>query len=131
MTAQRGDDRRAGEGHFERVPDYEDAVARLIGVSLWIDEANAHRHPDTNLWSRVSKAAEEGGEAMDALRGFLGENPRKGQTCGIEDVVAELLDTAVSALGAIEHITGHDGTSFARLVEHIEYVHDRMQEAVQ
>lgn len=98
---------------------------KLVAISQWIDAANAHRHPETNLWSRVAKAAEEGGEAMDALRGYLGENPRKGQINTLSDVIDELLDTAVAALGAVEHLTEHDGSALDRLENKIDYVFDR------
>lgn len=100
-------------------------AATLVAISRWIDSANAHRHPETNLWSRVSKAAEEGGEAMDALRGYLGENPRKGVTGTLDEVVEELLDTAVAALGAVEHIRDHDGQALRLLVDKIRRVADR------
>jgi hypothetical protein len=100
-------------------------ATKLSRISAWIDRANAHRHPETNLWSRVSKAAEEGGEAMDALRGFLGENPRKGQCNTMTDVVEELLDTAVAALGAVEHLTGNNGISMAMLAAHVEKMYHR------
>lgn len=98
---------------------------KLVEISQWIDAANAHRHPETNLWSRVAKAAEEGGEAMDALRGYLGENPRKGVTKSLYDVIDELLDTAVAALGAVEHINDHSGIALSLLVAKIHKVHER------
>lgn len=62
---------------------------------------------------------------MDALRGYLGENPRKGATKTLDDVIDELLDTAVAALGAVEHLTGHDGSALDRLENKIDYVHQR------
>lgn len=103
----------------------EAVSAALVDISRWIDAANAHRHSETNLWSRVSKAAEEGGEAMDALRGSLGENPRKGIVNTLDDVVEELLDAAVAALGAVEHIHHHDGQALALLNDKIMRVRDR------
>ena len=80
----------------------------LVALSQWIDAHNAHRPDEVNLWSRVVKASEEAAEAQAALRLYLGENPRKG-TGPIEDIIDELLDTAVAALGAVEHLRGHDG----------------------
>lgn len=101
------------------------AAERLVAISRWVDSHNAHRDPETNLWSRVTKASEEAGEAQTALRGVLGENPRKGVTHDYGDVIKELLDTAVAALGAVEHMMGHRGDSLAMLRMHINDVYVR------
>jgi hypothetical protein len=89
--------------------------APLVALSKWIDEGNANRDPEAITWGRVAKVSEEAGEAIAAYIGATGQNPRKGVTHTIDDVTEELLDVAVTALGAIEHLRGHDGASLSLL----------------
>ncbi len=89
----------------------EDVRAGLVDVSVWIDGHNAHRDPETQIWGRVAKIGEEHGEAIAALIGMTGQNPRKGVTHNRDDLIDELLDVAITALGAIEHLTGNRGES--------------------
>lgn len=91
--------------------------AALVAISEWIDTSPGYRgcDPETVLWRRVTKVASEAGEVIDALAGAVGENPRKGVTGTMDDVIEELLDTAVAALGAVEHVTGHTGSARALL----------------
>ena len=102
--------------------DFSSAV--LVELSKWIDGSPGYVGcaPETVLWRRVSKASMEANEALDALSGLVGENPRKGVYATQEDVIRELLDTATAALGAVEHMTGHQGTAFERLDRHILHV---------
>ena len=51
--------------------------------------------------------------------GLTGQNPRKGVTHTIDDVRKELLDVAVTALGAIEHLDGNQGRSLDALAVHV------------
>lgn len=88
----------------------------LAALSNWIDSGNRHRDPEAQTWGRVSKVTEEAGETIAALIGATGQNPRKGYTHGMADVVDELLDVAITALGAVEHLTGNNGKS-VRLLE--------------
>lgn len=89
--------------------------AALVALSEWIDAANAHKPTDQQAWERTAKVAEECGEVVAAMIGMTGQNPRKGFTHTVDDVIAELLDVAVTALGAVEHLTGHEGTARAML----------------
>jgi hypothetical protein len=88
---------------------------QLAAISKWVDEHNAHRDPEAALWGRVSFVAQEAGEVIEALSGATGQNPRKGTAHTMDEVVSELLDVAVSALAAVEHITGNYGQSMHRL----------------
>jgi hypothetical protein len=99
-----------------------DAGRQLAALSRWIDThpANAARDPEAQLWGRVSKVSEETGEAIAALIGATGQNPRKGLTHTMDDVVAELLDVAVTALCAVEHVRGNTGGSLDELVAMID-----------
>lgn len=100
----------------------------LAELSGWIDR---HGLPDATdeerLWGRTAKVAEEYGEVVSAIIGYLGQNPRKGRINTLGDVVAELLDVAVTALGAVESLTGNRGTALAALDAKIGSVHARMR----
>jgi NTP pyrophosphatase (non-canonical NTP hydrolase) len=95
---------------------------RLAAISTWIDAANADRDPEALTWIRVAKVAEECGEAVSALNGATGANPRKGVTNHLAEVAAELLDVALTALAAVEHLTGNVGGSLALLDEKVAVV---------
>lgn len=87
------------------------AQAAMTRLSQWIDDApaNAARNPEALTWSRLAKVAEECGEVIAAYIGFTGQNPRKGVTHTGQDVESELLDVALTALLAYEHVTNHRG----------------------
>jgi hypothetical protein len=102
------------------------AAAQLAAISEWIDSSySPDLNPEAHMWRRVTKAGEEHGEVINALGGVLGENPRKGVFGSWSDVVAELLDEAVAALGAVEHITGNAGEAMWMLTRKIGDVHRR------
>lgn len=96
-----------------------DVLARL---SQWIDDGQGVRDSEAVLWGRVSKIAEEHGEVIAALIGATGQNPRKGTTHTMGDVAEELLDVAITALCAYEHLSGNDGSSLAALLVKVEQV---------
>lgn len=98
---------------------------QIAALSEWIDNGNAHRDPEAILWGRVAKVGEEHGEAIQALVGMTGQNPRKGVTHDSMDLIQELLDTAVAALGAVEHLTGNRGQSIALLNHKVRNVAER------
>lgn len=54
-------------------------------------------------WARISKVAEELGEAIAAFIGMTGQNPRKGVTHTQVDLASELCDVALTAIYAMEH----------------------------
>ena len=56
-------------------------------------------------WVRVAKVAEEVGEAIDALIGITGQNPRKGTYGSVDDLLSELADVALTGMYAIQHFT--------------------------
>ena len=100
---------------------------QLAALSAWIDTstANQARDPEARLWGRVAKIGEEAGEAIAALIGATGQNPRKGVTHTLADVRAELLDVAVTALAAVEHLNGNDATSIDALTEKLDRLIER------
>lgn len=99
----------------------------LAIISAWIDDApvNAVRDPEARTWGRIAKVGEEFGEVVAAFIGATGQNPRKGQTHGLMEVGLELLDVALTALAAYEHLHGNQGKSGAALVAHVDRVKRR------
>jgi hypothetical protein len=73
-------------------------------LSEWIDAGNAGRDPEAATWGRVAKVSEEAGEAIAALVGATGQNPRKGVVGSLYEVQEELLDVAITALAAVAHL---------------------------
>jgi NTP pyrophosphatase (non-canonical NTP hydrolase) len=96
-----------------------EAAEAVRALSKWIDEhpGNAARDPEARSWGRLAKVQEEAGEVVAAFIGYTGQNPRKGVTHTLDDVVKELLDVAITALGAVEHVTGHTGPSSLQLLD--------------
>lgn len=87
----------------------------LAELSRWIDHGNNDRHPEAATWARLAKITEEAGEVVSAYIGATGQNPRKGITHQLSDVQDELLDVAITALTAVEHLRGNDGRSLEAL----------------
>jgi hypothetical protein len=94
--------------------------------SLWL---NGTYPPDLDTealhWRRVSKVSEEAGEVREALGAWFGENPRKDRGT-VDDVIKELADCVGAALGAIEHLTGHEGRSLDIATERVRFVCERV-----
>jgi len=89
------------------------AQEALTFISNWVDDSyreNGVTDEEAIDWRRFAKAGEEFGEATAAFYGWIGENPRKGVTHGLNDVIEELLDVATAALGAVEHFTSEGHT---------------------
>lgn len=98
----------------------------LAHLSDWIDEANSTKSPAMQVYERtIVKLAEEVGEVGNALIGIYGQNPRKGFYSGREQLVKELLDVALTALGAVEHLHKNCGSALQHLNDHIAVVHER------
>lgn len=97
----------------------------LVALSEWIDAGNAQRDPEALTLHRLIKLGEEAGEVVSAMIGATGANPRKGVTNSWEKVLEELLDVAISALGAYEHIDSHRGRALSELDRKIVAVAER------
>ena len=98
----------------------DDLSAGIATLSEWIDAGNAGRDPEAATWGRLAKITEEAGEVVAAHIGATGQNPRKGVTHVQADVAAELLDVALTALAALEHLRGHDRQSLALLAAKLD-----------
>lgn len=104
--------------------DSTDLSRGIAALSTWIDEGNRGRDPEAATWARLAKVTEEAGEVVAAHIGATGQNPRKGITHRTEDVQEELLDVALTALAALEHLRGHDHRS-------IELLEDKLGRTLQ
>lgn len=92
----------------------------LVALSVWLDDHNAHKPAALQMWERCGKIGEEYGEVVEALIALGGQNPRKPARPDAEyDVIDELLDVAVTAVGAVEHMTGNQGEALGMLVDKI------------
>lgn len=89
-------------------------------LSEWIDRGNEDRNPEAETWARLAKISEEAGEVVAAYIGATGQNPRKGTTHTLADVEDELLDVAITALAALEHVRGHDARSVELMDEKLQ-----------
>lgn len=90
------------------VPTASEISEYISALSRWIDEGNSARPSEAQTWARLAKITEEAGEVVAAYIGATGQNPRKGVTHTMHDVEEELLDVAITALAALEHVRGHD-----------------------
>jgi hypothetical protein len=81
----------------------------IVELSRWVDNSPAYEGVSAEAvnWRRITKLVEEAGEVVEAFGGTLAENPRKGRTHTLADVEHELLDVALSALGALAHLRGN------------------------
>lgn len=103
-------EKAAAAWHPEEAPEQLHDAA-LAAFSQWLDDSMRGRTAEEVDLHRTMKVAEECGEAIAALIGVTGANPRKGRTHTTVDLVGELLDVAVTALGAVEHFTGNRGVA--------------------
>ena len=81
-----------------------DLFADVADITAWLDTANPGTPHEDSM--RVLKLVEEAGEAAAAYIGMVGQNPRKGVTHTLADLLGELADVALSARCAIQHFTG-------------------------
>lgn len=102
-----------------------DTGRRLAAISEWINNGNPDLDPTALDWLRIAKITEEAGEVVAAYIGWMGQNPRKGYTHNRADVSKELLDVALTALAAWEHLHGNTGGSMFALAGHTAFVHER------
>jgi hypothetical protein len=119
-------------GGYEGQQDFEGATlaisAYLAAISRWIDcsPVNVQRTEMEGFLLRAIKVFEEAGEMVAAIIGMTGQNPRKGVTHSMDDVIDESLDSAASLLMLVESATGNRGESLPRLFAKIEKVYERM-----
>jgi NTP pyrophosphatase (non-canonical NTP hydrolase) len=101
-------------------------------VDEWLDRdvpQNYQNQPLAQDWARISKVIEELGEAVSAMIGYTGQNPRKGITHNEKDMVYELADVAMTAILAIQHFTKETATTRDILKRKQEFIYRRMRDA--
>jgi NTP pyrophosphatase (non-canonical NTP hydrolase) len=85
-----------------------DELTAVTMIDDWLDSQVAKGYQEQPLaqdWARVAKATEEAGEAVDALIRMTGQNPRKGTSGTLEELLGELADVAWTGVFAIQHFT--------------------------
>ena len=108
--------------------DLINALSAWIDDGLgWDDVAGVERTDEAKLMHRTVKIGEEYGEVVQAIIGATGANPRKGFTHRHDDIAGELLDVALTALGAWAHMHGNESDAIAALLAKVEYVCNRAE----
>lgn len=104
---------------------YRAALARCIerlDAHLDRDVADTYQgQPLAQDWARVAKVVEEAGEAVAELIGMTGQNPRKGVTSTLDDLLGELADVTLTGLYAIQHFTKDSDATLDLLLRKTRY----------
>lgn len=96
----------------------------------WLDSEVSPDYIDQPLaqdWARVAKCSEEVGEAIDALIGYTGQSPRKGQYGDINDLLNELADVALTGLYAMQHFLKDADGTLNHLMARARHHRDRIE----
>jgi hypothetical protein len=98
-------------------------------VDNWLDDEIPKHYRDQPLaqdWARISKVIEELGEAVSAMIGATGQNPRKGITHHGDDILNELADVVMTGILAINHFTKDTNMTRDVLRKKQEFIYRRM-----
>lgn len=106
----------------------------LRELVAWMDDhldaavADTYKgQPLAQDWARVAKVAEEAGEAVDALIGVTGQNPRKGYYGSQAELLSELADVALTGLYAMQHFTKNRYETIGLLMDRARYHRARVE----
>jgi NTP pyrophosphatase (non-canonical NTP hydrolase) len=117
-------ERDAGDDIVTRVRDGAPFLDTLInwvaveGYDAWLDSAVSPEYlaqPLARDITRLSKLFEEAGEALKKFSQATGENPRKGVTSTMEEVMDEVGDAWLTAILGVQHFT-KDTAETARIL---------------
>jgi len=97
-----------------------DLFADVADITAWLDESNPTSPHEDSM--RVLKLTEEAGEAAAAYIGMAGQNPRKGVTHTLDDLLKELADVAITALSAMQHFTQNEAVTRAYLAAKVQQI---------
>jgi hypothetical protein len=100
-------------------------------VDDWLDAKIPQVYRDQPLaqdWARVAKVIEELGEAVNALIGATGQNPRKGVTHNQKDLLYEIADVVMTGILAIQHFTKDVNETREILRKKQDFIYGRMKE---
>lgn len=95
----------------------------VAAITHWLDRSNEATGEESAM--RVMKIGEEYGEAVQAYIGMRGQNPRKGVTHTLDQLLDELADVALTALCAIQHFTQNKTTTEEIFRAKVSYVRTR------
>lgn len=113
----------------EHISSWEELRSLVEWMDDYLDSAASDTYQEQPLaqdWARVSKATEEAGEAIDALIGMTGQNPRKGTYGTIDDLLAELADVALTGFYGMQHFTKNSPLTMDLLMKRARYHHARV-----
>jgi NTP pyrophosphatase (non-canonical NTP hydrolase) len=100
----------------------------ISDIDQWLDDGVSMDYriqPLAQDWARIAKVIEELGEAVQAMIGYTGQNPRKGVTNGRDKVLEELADVVFTAILAIQHFTKNDSETRRVLSEKLLLIERR------
>lgn len=98
------------------------AVAELAGF------LNRHNGREVGEMSmQMLKLAEEYGEAVSAWIGYTGQNPRKGVTHSLDDVLDELADVAIAAMVGIQRLGADSAAVIGVKIAQMQGRYDRVE----
>ncbi|GAA2847221.1 hypothetical protein Acy02nite_03530 [Actinoplanes cyaneus] len=99
-------------------------MAGVTDELIWDEARRWREHLDASngtgpneLTLRILKITEEAGEAAQAWIGVQGQNPRKGVTHTVDDVVGELADVVFTSLVAIASLGADPRQAVTAVVE--------------
>jgi hypothetical protein len=98
-------------------------------IDEWIDDSKVPQYMGTLAqdWARVSKIAEELGEAVSELILWTGQNPRKPQDDeAYLRLKLELADVAITAIAALQHFTKRERETHDVLDYKLRRIYERM-----
>jgi NTP pyrophosphatase (non-canonical NTP hydrolase) len=75
----------------------------IESITRWLDASNPPSKYESAM--RILKISEELGEVTQAFVGLTGQNPRKGVTHTLAQVLDELADVVITAACAIQYFT--------------------------
>jgi NTP pyrophosphatase (non-canonical NTP hydrolase) len=107
---------------------YEELRRLVVWMDDDLDGEVAERYNEQPLaqdWARVAKVGEEAGEAIDALIGVTGQNPRKGEYGSQDDLLNELADVALTGLYAIQHFVKNGDETLDTLMRRARHHRER------
>lgn len=100
----------------------------IRAIDEWLDreiDRDYKEQPMAQDLARITKIAEELGEASSAFIGVTGQNPRKGFYSSTAEVNNELADVAWTAILAIQHFTKNDDETTEILAERLYRIYKR------
>lgn len=119
-------------GHFSNECDehWPDLFTLHHGIGDLATRLNDHNGLEQGEMSmQMLKLAEEVGEVARAWIGIHGQNPTKGYTHTLEDVIDELADVAITAMVGISRLGPHPVAAIATKIREIRARYEAVDRA--